>query len=62
MAHTTFHSPYRGEQYFSVYSLWSMVCLHPVEVLFRPRLVTSAMSSLAASENAVALLQLVPFS
>ena len=28
-----------------------MVCLHPVKVLFRPRLVTSAMSSLAASEK-----------
>ena len=29
----------RGEQYFSMYSLWSMVCLHPVELLFRPRVV-----------------------
>ena len=34
-----------------MYSLWSMVCLHPVEVLFRPRMLTSAMSSLAASEK-----------
>ena len=28
-----------------------MVCLHPVKVLFRPRVVTSVMSSLAASEK-----------
>ena len=28
-----------------------MVCLHPIEVLFRPRLVTSAMSLLEASEK-----------
>ena len=30
----------RGKQYFSMYSAWSMVCLHPVELLLRPRVVT----------------------
>ena len=42
-----------GEEYFSMYIAWTMVSLHPVELLFRPRVVTKTARLLPLEEQGV---------